>query len=1008
MSNIMPPPYILQELPNVTECINYPIKNVQRIKYTCFDVSKSLLAFGATSGGIYIFNKNPCEFVQLIPNKDGAITRLSISADEKHVGFANGRGVITVSGCEQGPNALHSVVTSKEHQGNEVTALAWSGNMLFSGDDVGKIAVLQLQSFIAKTMFQSSSQTIMNLDSRVCQIDVKSYMLLVSTLTRCYLCDTTEEQYRQIGQKLRDGEFGACFVNKENAVEINIKNKVKDYSEVRKYSIINEDSSFAVGRGLDNTLVFAARPSSRLWEAAVDGTVKRTHQFKQILGRSPMNILTVDAYEHERHSFDEMATINADGLSVNFPRIFNLNGVIFSYKKDALFFLNLDNVDHTIWCARYKSIADCKVYGDAIYVWLNNGSLINLKFMKIDKFLIKCYVDDKHRLCANLCAQYKDYLLANEMSTRLHILAGLKEKIDDKELLETIHTLLVKFERLKENEAKKVKSGIYVVDNTYNAQTSLMSEMDKTIDNNEEYSFGNIPPEAMQTLKDFSVSVTDRLNTSKKILKEKWDDFEGKMKHLSVEKPQEKLIMPPAQTPKIISRDEPLALDQTPVLERDIVFKQPSQKAIEIENNISSDKDDICKSLYQYFRLSLVGKEDEKSNLISIIESFACDIRSVYELMRLLEDYCASVGSPEESKYVPNNIFLKYLSETTKRAQFLDCIISDEVLYKYFVDSCISVNLKGQKHTDFGCECGYPLPYARTKQNPIFFELIDEFIERQWSSPTKEQCYDTCKRMPYLWRKILYLRRNEDLVNILRILMQMLDESLLHNFLPQFTLDSWSRAVQLYATLHANVCLNCSKKFSNVSVKDTLCWDDLGALMIKSVGGRNSLRIMEEHSRLIEPGEVTVKFYHTCLMVTMFEKYDSTVTAQLVDALYTSYRYEDSKHEICNLLRNTTGGQLKNTSLPISVAAKSRHWGLKPLASNDKNDFTDILDNIADINNGVSDCALCGLPLRNDVLIKDGGLWVFKCGHTFHGACLDLNKLKLCPHACACKSVDVK
>nr|BAK95886.1 Hermansky-Pudlak syndrome 5 [Bombyx mori] len=60
------------------------------------------------------------------------------------------------------------------------------------------------------------------------------------------------------------------------------------------------------------------------------------------------------------------------------------------------------------------------------------------------------------------------------------------------------------------------------------------------------------------------------------------------MKHLSVEKPQEKLIVPPAQTPKIISRDEPLALDQTPVLERDIVFKQPSQKAIEIENNISS------------------------------------------------------------------------------------------------------------------------------------------------------------------------------------------------------------------------------------------------------------------------------------------------------------------------------------------------------------------------------------------------------------------------------------
>lgn len=36
MSNIMPPPYILQELPNVTECINYPIKNVQRIKVSVY------------------------------------------------------------------------------------------------------------------------------------------------------------------------------------------------------------------------------------------------------------------------------------------------------------------------------------------------------------------------------------------------------------------------------------------------------------------------------------------------------------------------------------------------------------------------------------------------------------------------------------------------------------------------------------------------------------------------------------------------------------------------------------------------------------------------------------------------------------------------------------------------------------------------------------------------------------------------------------------------------------
>lgn len=43
----------------------------------------------------------------------------------------------------------HATVTSKEHQGNEVTYIVWSNsNTLFASDDVGRISILQLQSFI--------------------------------------------------------------------------------------------------------------------------------------------------------------------------------------------------------------------------------------------------------------------------------------------------------------------------------------------------------------------------------------------------------------------------------------------------------------------------------------------------------------------------------------------------------------------------------------------------------------------------------------------------------------------------------------------------------------------------------------------------------------------------------------------------------------------------------------------------------------------------------------------
>ncbi|XP_030022555.2 Hermansky-Pudlak syndrome 5 protein homolog [Manduca sexta] len=988
------PPYMLLELPDITESINYPIKSVQRIKYTCFDVSRSLIAFGATSGGIYIFNRNPCEFVQLLPNKDGAITRLSISTDEKHVGFANGRGVVTVAECDQSLNAGHSTVTSKEHQGNEVTAMVWNNNMLFTGDDVGKIAVLQLQNFIAKTMFQVSSQTIMNLDSRVCQIDVKSCMLLVSTLTRCYICDTVQEQYRQIGQKLRDGEFGACFVNTESKQYTITNNNEKPFSEVKKYNMANDDIGFADGKDLENTLIFCARPSSRLWEATIEGTVRRTHQFKQILGRHATNVVSLELYENETFCIGD-TTSSEEGQPVNFPRIICMNGAIFSFKRDALYFLNLENEDHTVWYDKYTDIIDCKVFHDIIYLWLSNGSLKSLRFMKIDKFLVKCYVDEKYLLCAELCAYFSDYLLSNALPSKLHVLVGLRDKID-KESISKIQEVLNKFSDLKHNDATQMKSGIYVVDNSYRAQSTLLDE-DLDIKNNDDYKFGTLTPEAMQTLKDLSITVSDKISTSKKILKEKWEDFEGKMKTLGVEKPIIQDYNPP-QNQRVI-REENITEDAHVDFDNDIIYKESSQETIEVDSD-SLANDNACKSLYQYFRLSLVGKETEESNLISMIESFACDIREVHELMLSLEKYCVSIGALEESKFIPSNIFLTYLNGTSKKGEFFDTIIQNEILYKYFVDSCISVNMKTQKLTNLGCECGYPLPYARSDYTPTFSALIDEFVERQWSSKTRDQCYDICKRMPYLWRKILYLRRNEDLLNILRLLLQMLDENLLHSFLPQFTLDIWSRAVQLYVTLHANMCLNCSKKFDHISVKDTLSWDDLGALMIKSIGGRNAIKVMEEHAHLIEAGAITVKFYHTCLLVTMLEKFDATITGQLTDTIYSSYNYPDSRDDICKILRSTMDGQIKNTALPISVAARSTNWGLIPVLDESVKSISDILDHLSVNNEGLTDCALCGLPLKNDVLIKDGGLWVFKCCHTFHGACLDLNKVRLCP-SCA-------
>lgn len=49
------------------------VKRDSYFQYTCFDVSPSFLVFGATSGGLYLFRREPCTFLQLLPNKVGLL-----------------------------------------------------------------------------------------------------------------------------------------------------------------------------------------------------------------------------------------------------------------------------------------------------------------------------------------------------------------------------------------------------------------------------------------------------------------------------------------------------------------------------------------------------------------------------------------------------------------------------------------------------------------------------------------------------------------------------------------------------------------------------------------------------------------------------------------------------------------------------------------------------------------------------------------------------------------------
>jgi len=70
------------------------------------------------------------------------------------------------------------------------------------------------------------------------------------------------EKFWRVGNKERDGEYGACF--------------------------------FPQNRGLlvgQPPLLYSARPGSRIWEASFNGEVLSTHQFKQPLACPPLPLI---------------------------------------------------------------------------------------------------------------------------------------------------------------------------------------------------------------------------------------------------------------------------------------------------------------------------------------------------------------------------------------------------------------------------------------------------------------------------------------------------------------------------------------------------------------------------------------------------------------------------------------------------------------------------------------------------------------------------------------------
>ncbi|XP_074698737.1 BLOC-2 complex member HPS5 [Strix aluco] len=393
-----------------------------RLKCTCIDVSKRWLALGSSGGGLNLIQKDGWKQRLFLTHKEGAISRVACCLhDEDYVAVATSQGLVVVWELNQERRGKpERIYVSSEHKGRKVTALCWDTAALrvFVGDHVGKVSAIKIntskQGKAAATFVMFPVQIITTVDSRVVQLDYLDGRLLISSLTRTYLCDTEREKFWKIGNKERDGQFGACF--------------------------------FPVGKNSGNQqpLIYCARPGSRMWEVNFDGEVQSTHQFKQLLSSPPLPVVTLRMDPHYTNS-------SCSPQSLSFPKLLYLTEhCVMTWTERGIYIFLPQSVQVLLW-SEVKDIQDIAVYKSELFCLHTNGKVVHLSLLLIDRCIERLMRRGFWTLAARVCCLFQNSIISCRARKNLPLdkLEHLKSQLDastQEDLVTQLEELISKLE----------------------------------------------------------------------------------------------------------------------------------------------------------------------------------------------------------------------------------------------------------------------------------------------------------------------------------------------------------------------------------------------------------------------------------------------------------------------------------------------------------------------------------------------------------------------------------
>lgn len=286
-------------------------------------------------------------------------------------------------------------LVGKTNKNAYVTCFYWSDDekSLYFGDSLGCVTMINVNQFFARTVVHISVYPILSLDTEIVQIDGFDLLLLVSTKTKTILCNTEREEFKQIGNRSRDGRFGACFLNKS----------IDEY--LRGY-------------------VYCARPGSRFWEVDFGGVVKQTIQYKDILATPPVD------WEKKPSDLEEKPK-KYPPQALQFGKLIPCSKFLLAFTNSGIYIFDPMNSNLVLW-AEVKGLVDVAVVNNSIYYTSKPTDNSNLVLRKIDlKHKLELFEDI---LSSGHFSTLEDYVLKNKSfmkSKQLKLKARLKMRMEE-------------------------------------------------------------------------------------------------------------------------------------------------------------------------------------------------------------------------------------------------------------------------------------------------------------------------------------------------------------------------------------------------------------------------------------------------------------------------------------------------------------------------------------------------------------------------------------------------